>query len=97
MADPSSILGASTRPKRKLGFYPISQRTGRPGKRRVSLRGRSSNERHKLKYKIVKLDIPLWRPGRRIFKYKIIRLSDNQDVFFFEDKETAEDTLNKLN
>jgi len=46
-------------------------------------------------YKIVKLDKPIWRSGRRIFKWKIVR-ADNSLVFLFTDLRTAESTLEKL-
>lgn len=49
-----------------------------------------------MKYKIEKLDKPIFRSGRRIFKYKIVR-SDGSTVFLFEDKVTAKQTLGKLN
>lgn len=54
------------------------------------------------KYKIVKLDSPIFKPGRRIFKHKIIRLfpqgkeNVGATVFLFEDLKTAEQTLEKL-
>lgn len=47
-------------------------------------------------YKIEKLEKPIFRSGRRIFKWEIIRLEDNSRVFLFEDLETAEMTLEKL-
>jgi len=47
-------------------------------------------------YKIKKLKKPIWRPGRRVFKYKIFRTEDESTVFLFEDKKTAETTLEKL-
>ena len=47
-------------------------------------------------YKIVKLEKPIWRSGRRVFKYQIIRTADNSTVFLFQDLETAETTLEKL-
>jgi len=50
----------------------------------------------KMKYKVEKLETPIWRSGRRIFKYKILRLSDKETVFLFQDKKTAEDTLGRL-
>lgn len=46
-------------------------------------------------YKIQKLDKPIFRSGRRIFKWEIVR-EDNSRVFLFEDLETAEMTLEKL-
>ncbi len=46
-------------------------------------------------YTIKKLNKPVWRSGRRVFKYKIVR-EDGSTVFLFQDKETAEETLNKL-
>ena len=47
-------------------------------------------------YKIVKLDKPIWRSGRRIFKWKIVRADTDVTVFLFQDLETAESTLEKL-
>lgn len=47
-------------------------------------------------YKIVKLEKPIFRSGRRIFKWKIVRVLDNSDVFLFQDLETAESTLERL-
>ncbi len=47
-------------------------------------------------YKINKLEKPVWRPGRRIFRYEIVRVEDGSTVFLFEDLKTAESTLEKL-
>lgn len=47
-------------------------------------------------YKIIKLEKPQWRSGRRVFRYKIVRTADDSTVFFFQDLETAENTLEKL-
>jgi hypothetical protein len=46
-------------------------------------------------YRIEKLAKPIFRSGRRIFKWEIVR-ADNSRVFLFEDLETAEMTLEKL-
>jgi len=48
------------------------------------------------KYRIIKLDKPIFRSGRRIFKYGIFRAEDKSKVFLFEDLETAKQTLEKL-
>jgi hypothetical protein len=48
-----------------------------------------------MKYKIVKLEKPIYRSGRRRFTYKIVR-SDGSLVFLFQDLETAESTLENL-
>jgi hypothetical protein len=47
-------------------------------------------------YKITKLEKPIWRSGRRIFRWKIVRVENNETVFLFQDLETAESTLEKL-
>jgi len=49
-----------------------------------------------MSYKIEKLESPIFRSGRRIFKYRILRTTDRETVFLFQDKKTAEDTLEKL-
>ena len=48
-------------------------------------------------YGLVKLEKPIFRPGRRIFRYVIYKVATGEKVFLFEDKPTAEQTLEKLN
>lgn len=48
-----------------------------------------------MKYKIIKLEQPIFRSGRRKFTYKIVR-NDGSLVFLFQDYETAEFTLENL-
>lgn len=52
-----------------------------------------------MKYQLIKLEKPIFRSGRRKFNYKIIRLDSlgtTETIFLFEDKRTAEQTLEKL-
>jgi len=46
-------------------------------------------------YKLQKLETPIWRNGRRVFKWRIVR-DDGSLVFLFQDEKTAKETLNKL-
>jgi hypothetical protein len=53
----------------------------------------------KMEYKLLKLEEPIYRSGRRKFTYKIVRLKDEftwETLFLFQDKKTAQDTLEKL-
>jgi len=52
-----------------------------------------------MKYTLLKLEEPIYRSGRRKFTHKIVKAIDEftlETVFLFQDKKTAENTLEKL-
>lgn len=48
-----------------------------------------------MNYKLEKLEKPIWRSGRRVFKWRIVR-QDGTTVFLFQEERIAKETLEKL-